>query len=146
MAAGIATMRELADRELVGHAARLGTHLLERTRPFVDQFDVVRDVRGLGLLWAMEFAEPEGGSLAWRVMERVQTGLFAQLVVVPLFTKHRMLTQVAGYDMPVLKAIPPLVLTEQDVDDFVSALEDVVKKATRPSRVAGLALRAARAR
>jgi ornithine--oxo-acid transaminase len=130
----------------VGHAARLGTHLLERTRPFVDQFDVVRDVRGLGLLWAMEFAEPEHGSLAWRVMERVQTGLFAQLVVVPLFTKHRMLTQVAGYDMPVLKAIPPLVLTEQDVDDFVSALEDVVKKATRPSRVAGLALRAARAR
>jgi acetylornithine/succinyldiaminopimelate/putrescine aminotransferase len=57
-----------------------------------------------------------------------------------------MLTQVAGYDMPVLKAVPPLVLTEQDVDDFVSALEDVVKKATRPSRVAGLALRAARAR
>jgi ornithine--oxo-acid transaminase len=146
MAAGIATMRELADRELVGHAARLGTHLLERTRPFVDQFDVVRDVRGLGLLWAMEFAEPEHGSLAWRVMERVQTGLFAQLVVVPLFTKHRMLTQVAGYDLPVLKAIPPLVLTEQDVDDFVSALEDVIKKATRPSRVAGLALRAARAR
>jgi ornithine--oxo-acid transaminase len=146
MAAGIATMRELADRELVGHAARLGTHLLERTRPFVDQFDVVRDVRGLGLLWAMEFAEPEHGSLAWRVMERVQTGLFAQLVVVPLFTKHRMLTQVAGYDMPVLKAVPPLVLTEQDVDDFVSALEDVIKKATRPSRVAGLALRAARAR
>jgi ornithine--oxo-acid transaminase len=79
-------------------------------------------------------------------MERVQAGLFAQLVVVPLFTKHRILTQVAGYDAAILKAIPPLVLTEQDVDDFVAALEDVIRKATRPSRVAGLALRAARAR
>jgi hypothetical protein len=104
----------------------------------------VRDVRGLGLLWAMEFAEPEDGSLAWRMMERMQTGLFAQLVVVPLFTKHRILTQVAGYDLPVLKAIPPLVLTEQDIDDFADALAEVIKKATRPSRVAGLALRAAK--
>jgi ornithine--oxo-acid transaminase len=146
MAAGLASLRELDDAQLVERSARLGEHLLERTRPFLEQFDVVRDVRGLGLLWAMEFAEPEHGSLAWRVMERVQTGLFAQLVVVPLFTKHRILTQVAGYDLPVLKAIPPLVLTELDIDEFADALADVIAKATRPTRVAGLALRAARAR
>jgi ornithine--oxo-acid transaminase len=146
MAAGLASLRELDGAQLVDRSARLGDFLLERTRPFVEEFDVVRDVRGLGLLWAMEFAEPQSGSLAWRVMERVQTGLFAQLVVVPLFTRHRILTQVAGYDLPVLKAIPPLVLTEEDIDDFAGALEDVIKKATRPTRVAGLALRAARAR
>ncbi len=103
-------------------------------------------MRGLGLMWAMEFAEPESGSLAWRVMERVQSGLFAQLVVVPLFTQHRVLSQVAGHDLPVLKGLPPLVLSEQDVEDFVTALGDVIAKAARPSRVAGLALRAARAR
>jgi ornithine--oxo-acid transaminase len=146
MAAGLATLHELDDAKLVERSARLGEHLLERTRPFLERFDVVRDVRGIGLLWAMEFAEPEDGSLAWRVIERMQTGLFAQLVVVPLFTKHRILSQVAGYDLPVLKAIPPLVLTEQDIDDFVDALADVIAKATRPTRVAGLALRAARAR
>ena len=146
MAAGLATLRELDDAQLVESSARLGNDLLERTRPFLDQFDVVRDVRGLGLLWAMEFAEPQSGSLAWRVMERVQTGLFAQLVVVPLFRKHHILTQVAGYDLPVLKAIPPLVLTEEDIEEFAVALEDVIKKATRPTRVAGLALRAVKAR
>jgi ornithine--oxo-acid transaminase len=146
MAAGIATLRELDDRGLAEHAARVGEHLFAQTRPFVERYEVVRDVRGRGLLWAMEFAEPDGGSLAWRVMERVQTGLFAQLVVVPLFTKHRILTQVAGFDQPVLKAIPPLVVTDEDVDTFVTALDDVIRKATRPARVAGLALRAARAR
>jgi acetylornithine/succinyldiaminopimelate/putrescine aminotransferase len=46
----------------------------------------------------------------------------------------------------VLKGLPPLVLSEQDIDDLVSALDDVISKAARPSRVAGLALRAARAR
>jgi ornithine--oxo-acid transaminase len=94
----------------------------------------------------MEFGEPESGSFAWRVMERMQTGLFAQLVAVPLFTKHRILSQVAGHDLPVLKGLPPLVVTEQDLEEFVAALDDVIAKATRPTRVAGLALRAARAR
>jgi ornithine--oxo-acid transaminase len=146
MAAGLATLRELDDAQLVDRAARLGEYLLDNTRPLLEQFDVVHDVRGLGLMWAMEFAEPERGSLTWRVVERMQTGLFAQLVVVPLFTKYRILTQVAGYDLSVLKALPPLVLSERDVDDFATALEDVIRKATRPTRVANLALRAVRAR
>jgi ornithine--oxo-acid transaminase len=146
MAAGLATLRELDDAQLVDRAARLGKLLLERTQLLVDAHDAVREVRGLGLMWAMEFAEPEGGSWSWRVLERMQGGLFAQLVVVPLFTKHRILSQVAGYDLPVLKGLPPLVLTEEDIDDFVTALDDVIAKAVRPTRVAGLALRAAKAR
>jgi ornithine--oxo-acid transaminase len=146
MAAGLATLRELDDARLVEQSARLGELLLERTRELAAAHDVVRDVRGLGLMWAMEFAEPESGSFSWRVMERMQTGLFAQLVVVPLFTKHHILSQVAGHDLPVLKGLPPLVMSEQDVDDLVTALDDVIAKAGRPSRIAGMALRAARAR
>jgi ornithine--oxo-acid transaminase len=146
MAAGIATLRELDENGLVTRSARVGELLLERTRELAEEHEVVREVRGLGLMWALEFAEPQSGSIAWRVMERMQTGLFAQLVVVPLFTKHRILSQVAGHDLPVLKGLPPLVLTERDVDDLVNALDDVIRKAARPTRVAGLALRAARAR
>ncbi len=146
MAAGLATLRELDESRLVERSARLGELLLERTRSLAESHDAVRDVRGLGLMWAMEFGEPESGSLAWRVMDRMQEGLFAQLVVVPLFTKHRILSQVAGHDLPVLKGLPPLVVTEEDVEDFAEALDDVISKAARPTRVAGLALRAARAR
>jgi ornithine--oxo-acid transaminase len=146
MAAGLATLRELDDANLVARSEQLGRRLLELTRPLVEAHDAVKEVRGLGLMWAMEFGEPESGSLAWRVMERMQAGLFAQLVVVPLFTKHRILSQVAGHDLPVLKGLPPLVLSEQDTDDFATALDEVIAGAGRPTRVAGLALRAARAR
>jgi ornithine--oxo-acid transaminase len=146
MAAGLATLRELDDANLVERSEQLGGRLLELTRPLVEAHDAVKDVRGLGLMWAMEFGEPESGSLAWRVMERMQAGLFAQLVVVPLFTKHRILSQVAGHDLPVLKGLPPLVLSEQDIEDFATALDEVIAGAGRPTRVAGLALRAARAR
>jgi ornithine--oxo-acid transaminase len=146
LAAGLATLRELDDAQLVERTAQLGEMLLERTQALVAAYDVVREVRGLGLMWALEFAEPESGSLSWRIMERMQTGLFAQLVVVPLFTKHHILSQVAGHDLPVLKGLPPLVVSEQDIDDFASALDDVIAKAGRPSRIAGMALRASRAR
>jgi ornithine--oxo-acid transaminase len=146
MAAGLATLRELDDAKLVERSEQLGRRLLELTRPLVEGHDAVKDVRGLGLMWAMEFGEPESGSMAWRVMERMQAGLFAQLVAVPLFTKHRILSQVAGHDLPVLKGLPPLVLSEQDLEDFATALDEVIAGAGRPTRVAGLALRAARAR
>ena len=146
MAAGLATLQELERERLVERSARLGEILLARTAPLADVNAVVKEARGLGLMWALEFGEPTSGSLAWRVMERVQAGLFAQLVVVPLFTRHRILSQVAGHDLPVLKILPPLVVTEQDLDEFVDALDAVIRKAARPTRVAGLALRAARAR
>ena len=147
MAAGLATLHELDERSLVAESARLGARLLELTQPLVEEFDVVRDVRGLGLMWAIEWAEPPGGSRSWRMLERMQPGLFAQLVIGPLFTKHRILTQVAGHNMAVLKALPPLVVTDEDVETFADALRDSIRKATHtPSSLVRMGLAAARAR
>ena len=145
MAAGLATLHELDEQGLVGRGARLGEQLLERTRPLVDEFDVVHEVRGAGLMWAIEFGEPaSSGRLSWRMIEKMQPGLFAQLVVGPLFSEHRILSQVAGHRMAVLKVLPPLVLTEQDVDDFVDALTATIKRAQRmPSSLTRFALTAA---
>src|SRR5438105_6854555 len=55
MVAGLAMLHELDERHLVERSARLGDRLLELTRPLVDELDVVKDVRGLGLMWAIEF-------------------------------------------------------------------------------------------
>src|SRR5690242_3728164 len=144
MAAGLATLRELDEQQLVARSARLGERLLELTQPFVDEFDVVRDVRGVGLMWAIEF---EGDGIAYRMLERAQRGLFAQLVVVPLFTDRHILTQVAGHDMAVVRILPPFVLTDDDVEEFADALHDTVKRARRmPSSLTKFALTAARAR
>ena len=105
----------------------------------------MRDVRGLGLAWAIEFAEPQGaGRMTYRMMERAQRGLFAQLVVVPLFTEHRILTQVAGHDMAVIRILPPFVLTDDDVEEFAEALRQTVKLARKmPSSLTKFALNAA---
>jgi ornithine--oxo-acid transaminase len=142
MAAGLATLEELDRRQLVERSARLGERLLELTQPLVDELDVVRDVRGLGLMWAIEF---EGDSRMYRLLERAQRGLFAQLGVVPLFRDHRILTQVAGHNMAVVKVLPPLMLGDDDLEWFVDALRDTVEQARRrPSALTKFALAAAR--
>lgn len=144
MAAGLATLHELDEQGLVERAATLGERLLELTRPLVHELEIVRDVRGLGLIWAIEFGEPRSGRIAWRMIERVQPGLFAQLVVQPLFSEHRILTQVAGHRMAVVKVLPPLVIGEEDIEEFAEALRAAVKRARRmPSSLAKFALTAA---
>jgi ornithine--oxo-acid transaminase len=137
MAAGLATLHELDEQSLVEHTARLGDVLLEKTRPLVDEFEVVADVRGLGLMWAIEFGEPKSGRMSWRMIERMQPGLFAQLVVAPLFSKHRILSQVAAHKLAVIKILPPLVVTGEDVDYFVDALRTTITRAQRMPRSLG---------
>jgi ornithine--oxo-acid transaminase len=144
MVAGLATLHELDSAGLVERSARMGELLLERTRPLVDRYDIVKDVRGLGLMWAIELGEPDDGGRTYRLLERMQPALFSQLVVVPLFTEHRVLSQVAGHGLNVIKGLPPLVLSEEDVDWFVDALDATLAEAQKTPRAAArFALRAA---
>ncbi len=152
-AAALATLRVLDDEGLVANAERMGALLLELTRPLIERFEIVRDVRGLGLMWAIEFGPPRGAAARrlWETVEGRQPGLFSQLVTVPLFHEHRILCQVAGHRMNVIKALPALMIAEADIREFASALEQTIAAAERyPSALArfGLrtGLRAARAR
>ncbi len=146
-AAALATLRVIERDGVVEHAARMGELLMELTQPLVQRFEVVREVRGMGLMWAIELGPPAGGSsrAVWNAMERAQPGLFAQLVTVPLFHEHHILCQVAGHHMNVVKALPALVIDEPEIRRFAEALDDVLSKAERtPSAMARFGLRMAK--
>jgi ornithine--oxo-acid transaminase len=143
-AAALATLRVLDEEQLVGRAERLGELLLELTRPLVERFEIVRDVRGLGLMWAIEFGPPSGaaGRRLWESVERRQPGLFSQLVTVPLFHEHRIFCQVAGHHMNVIKALPALTIEEAEIRRFAAALEETIAAAERyPSALARFGFR-----
>jgi ornithine--oxo-acid transaminase len=135
-AAALATLRVLERDGVVEHAARMGRLLLELTEPLAERHEIVRDVRGLGLMWAIEFGAPAGGSARamFNAVERAQPGLFAQLITVPLFHEHNILVQVAGHRMNVVKALPSLLIDEREVHHFADALATVVADAERLPR------------
>jgi ornithine--oxo-acid transaminase len=135
-AAALATLRVLERDGLIGRAERLGALLLELTTPLVDRYEMVQDVRGLGLMWGIEFGEPSRGGRRsmFRAIERVQPGLFSQLITVPLFHRHHILTQVAGHRMNVVKVLPTLLIEESDIRRFADALEAVIADAQQLPR------------
>lgn len=129
--AALATLAVLDRDDLVARARRLGELLMELTQPLVERYEIVRAVRGLGLMWGIELGPPSGKTARrlWNAIEQRQPGLFAQMVTIPLFRDHHILTQVAGHHMNVIKALPPLVIEEHDLRRFVSALEEVLAQA-----------------
>jgi ornithine--oxo-acid transaminase len=143
-AAALATLRVLDEERLIDRAERSGRLLLELTEPLVERFEIVRDVRGIGLMWAIEFGPPAGGAgrRLWETVERRQPGLFSQLVTVPLFHDHRIFCQVAGHRMNVIKALPALTIEEQEIRRFAAALEETIAAAERyPAALARFGLR-----
>ncbi len=143
-AVALATLGVLEREQLVARAERMGTLLLELTRPLVERFEVVRDVRGVGLMWAIEFGPPAGAGARrlWERVERRQPGLFSQLVTVPLFHEHKIFCQVAGHHMNVIKALPALTIEESEIRRFAAALEQTIAAAERyPAALARFGLR-----
>ena len=128
MAAGLATLAVLEDEGLIENAERRGDNLVRRLGALGSKYEMLKEVRGRGLMVALEFGPPQSLGLrtAWTVLEKATKGLFCQTVIIPLFSRHRILSQVAGHEMYVIKLLPPLCLSQSDEDWIVEAFDDVI--------------------
>jgi ornithine--oxo-acid transaminase len=135
MVAGLATLATFDDEDIVSRAERTGADLRGKLRGLAEQYDLIQDIRGLGLMIGIEFGEPQSRSAGrrFRTLERLRTGMFSQTVVVPLFHRHRIITQVAADNVNIIKLLPPLIAGPAEVDYFVQALDDVMADAHRGS-------------
>jgi acetylornithine/succinyldiaminopimelate/putrescine aminotransferase len=61
----------------------------------------------------------------------MEVNLFTQMVVTSLLSRHRILTQVAAHGLDTLKILPPLTITEVEVNKFVNALDSVLADCRR---------------
>jgi ornithine--oxo-acid transaminase len=138
MVAGLATLTAFDDEQIVARAAETGAILQDRLRALADRWELIHDIRGLGLMIGIEFGEPSTRSAGrrFRTVERLRSGMFSQMVVVPLFHRHRILTQVAADNVNIVKLLPPLIAGPEEVDYFVQALDDVMADAHRGSGLA----------
>ncbi|MFF3274045.1 aspartate aminotransferase family protein [Streptomyces chrestomyceticus] len=131
MAAGLAVLTVMEDEQTVANARLTGDLLRTRLAALVDRYELLHDVRGRGLMIGIEFGRPKSLKLRghWTMLQAARKGLFAQMVVVPLLQRHRILTQVSGDHLEVIKLIPPLTIGEREVDRFVTAFTEVMDDA-----------------
>jgi 4-aminobutyrate aminotransferase len=119
-AAGVATIRAMRDEDMPGNAARRGTQLTTGLRKLQEDYPIIGDVRGLGLMIGTEFTikgKPADKSITKAVIQACER-------------RGLLLLSCGTYDNT-LRWIPPLVVNEAQINDalgiFGDALKEVIK-------------------
>jgi ornithine--oxo-acid transaminase len=149
MRAGLATLRVLEEERLGERAAAKGRELKQQLQDALADFEMIKGVVGEGLLLGVEFQVPRQLRLRvpFEAFQRIHSATFGQIVVMRMFRDYGMLTQICGNNFSVLKVAPPLVVTDEQAEEFVAAIRAVVElmhtSTSFWSEALGLAKRAA---
>lgn len=129
MRAGLATLDVLEKENLGERALVMGEVLRERLREKLSGYEMVREVRGVGMLSGIEFQAPRQLRLRgpFEAFRHIHESMFGQVVVMRLFRDHNILTQICGNSFMVLKVAPPLGASEEHIHRFVTAAGAVVE-------------------
>ncbi|HEY6292070.1 MAG TPA: aspartate aminotransferase family protein [Terriglobia bacterium] len=129
MRAGLETLRVLEDERLGDRAAAAGASLRVKLSEVLAPYEMVKEVRGRGLLSGIEFQAPKQLRLRipFEAFMKVHPGMFGQVLVMRMFKDHGILTQVCGNNFRVLKVAPPLVVEDSQLEEFASKVAEVVR-------------------
>jgi 4-aminobutyrate aminotransferase len=105
-AAALATI-DLIEKELKGNAAEVGGHLIAGLRELQKRHDIVRDVRGLGLMIGIEFPDHD-------VMDRVEKESFKRGLLM------------LGCGDNAIRMSPPLVFTQAQADRALEVFDEAL--------------------
>lgn len=130
MVAGLATLHVIEQERIMERAEEIGLYLMGELRRRIGTLAMVKEIRGRGLMIGIEFQAPPprsiGLRMGWDLLHKLDPSLFCQAVLLPLMSDHRILAQVAGHRLDVIKLIPPLVLSRADADEIAAAFENTV--------------------
>ncbi len=116
-AAALATLNVMEDERLPENAAERGAQFLAGLRALAQGRPAIGDVRGLGLMIALEFVKPGEGD------GRVPNPDAVKRVIAEA-NKRKLLLLSAGSYAQVIRIIPPLVTTAAEVDLALKILDE----------------------
>jgi ornithine--oxo-acid transaminase len=124
MRAGLATLDVLEEERLGDRAVEMGEYLRLRLRASLANCDVVKEVRGIGLMNGIEFQAPRKLDLRlyFEMFQKIHPAAFGQMLVRRMFRESHILTQISGNNFLVLKAAPPLLVTREQLDQYVDGV------------------------
>lgn len=114
-AAGVATLGVVEEEGLVENSRVRGDQLQAGLKAIQSRFPVIGNVRGLGLMQGIEFTAPDGSPDA-------ATAAAVQQAT----TEQKLLTLTCGPEGNVVRLIPALVVTEDEIEAGLSRFEAAV--------------------
>ncbi|MBA2318111.1 MAG: aspartate aminotransferase family protein [Euzebyales bacterium] len=116
-AAALANLRYLLDHDLQTNAAKVGAHLRGLLQPVVDATDGLAELRGKGLMLAVETVKPGGG---------IEPDAAAAAALLEETRRRGVLVGKGGLYGNVLRIAPPLSVTAEEVDEAAAAFAAAV--------------------
>ena len=121
----------IIENNLPQNALKMGEHLLKGLRELKERYPIIKDVRGRGLMVGLELNTPAGG-----LLNKVTGGAIGNLykeyagamVAGELLNKHQIITAYTLNNPNVIRLEPPLIITKEDIDTLLNALEDILSK------------------
>jgi adenosylmethionine-8-amino-7-oxononanoate aminotransferase len=128
-AAGLAVVAETYRLGLIENAARMGDHLMDGLRSLQHRFPFIGDVRGKGLMTAIEFVKEPA------TMERLPLSINIGQRVLDLAYERGLIVYfrrvTGGVQGDCVMICPPLIVTPEQVDEIVAILGEAIAVAAR---------------
>ncbi|KQT57557.1 aminotransferase class III [Aureimonas sp. Leaf460] len=128
----IEALNTLYDEDLIGNSEIVGTHLLTRLKALQQKYPtLVKEIRGRGLMVGIEFQDfsrtlPFALRPMVALLDDKLKGSLSGFIGALMLRDHDILVAFTEYNRNVIRLEPPLICTEQQVDQFVDALDELL--------------------
>lgn len=119
-AAALAVLDEFKQSQLLDHVTRTGAYLRDQLEELQKKYSCISDVRGLGLMLAIEFTHPDG-TPGGDILKKVQEGCL----------KNKLLTLSCGVHNNGMRFATPLNVTNEEIDQGIAIIDRVLSQVTR---------------
>lgn len=140
-AAGIAAIQLTVEHDLPARAERIGAYFSSRLRELAARHDLIKDVRGKGMMIGVDFTQASG------LKDRLLAGMpnqAASMICVHLLHQHNIISLYTFTNSRVIRFSPPLVAEREDLDRLVEALDEILTRNGSVVKLAASTMKLAR--
>lgn len=128
-AAAIGAMELLLEGDLVSEVGKKGDYFLKRLKELQEEYPLIKEVRGRGLMMGVEFMEAKKGfldTISFGQLNKLSNEHLASLIAGELLRRHRVITAYTLNNPNVIRLAPPLIVSYDELDRVVEAFNDVL--------------------
>lgn len=130
-AAALASIEVLASENLPQKAKEKGFYFKAELEKLKQNYGMIKEVRGMGLMIGLEFYQPTSGwseKLTGGAFNKLSKEYLASLVASELLNEHKVITAYTLNNPNVIRLQPPLVVEKEHLDRVVLALSEVCQR------------------